>query len=212
VDLNHPSLRALDSALSSVVTAKPVAVSGEWSTSSRRTYRSEAQLSSGVGPFIEVEDRKWNGILSYEEAIGGMGLLVTPSGIYWGKGPIIAHALPASVSLHTYAAFKPEGATFGAGVAGTGLPAVPVPVHGPLVEACRLKPDGLSTGRVEVLAQVGAVTFAILILPRAVLKMGRNHLWRVRDQVASQLPTMMRDLLTRRRGGSLSADELSRAT
>jgi hypothetical protein len=31
--------------------------------------------------------------------------------------------------------------------------------------------------------------------------MGRNHLWRLRDDVASSLPTDIRELLTRRRSG-----------
>lgn len=208
MELNHPFLRILDSVLAGMVTAEPIDVWGEWSTSLRRTYRSELQRNRGAGPFVDVEDRRWNGTLTCGDAVGGMGFLVTPGGVSWRKGPTIQHTLPASVSLHAYADCRPDRATFNVGVAGTGLPSIPVPVRGPLSETCALRPGGLRTGRVMAFAQVEAVTVAILILPRAVLKMGRNHLWRVRDEVASQLPPRIRDILTRHRGGTLTADDL----
>jgi hypothetical protein len=208
MELDQSFLHVLDSAISSVVTTEPVEVWGEWSTSLRRTYRSEVQQNSGSGPFVEVEDKRWNGTLSCEEAVGGMGFLVSPNGIHWAKGPTIQHTLPASLSLHAYAACRADRASFTAGVAGTGLPSIPVEVGGCLTEACVLGPSRFNTGRVTALAQVGAVTFAVVIFPRAVLKMGRNHLWSVRNEVASQLPPRIRDLLTHGRGGDLSKDEL----
>jgi hypothetical protein len=89
MELTHPFLRILDSVLAGMVTAEPLDVWGKWSTSFRRTHRSELQRNSGAGPFVDVEDRRWNGTLTCGHAVGGMGFLVTPSGVSWRKGPTI---------------------------------------------------------------------------------------------------------------------------
>ena len=207
MELDQPFFRALDAALSGIVPAKPVEVRGAWSTSLRRTYRTAAQEGTGTGPFVDVQDMRWNGTLTCEEAIGGMGFLVTAERIVWSKGSEIQQAIRAVVSFHAYAQHRANRATFVAGLAGTGMPGIPVTTDGCLPEACVLGPSRFETGCAVTLARIDEVTFAVLALPRSILKLGRNHLWRVRDEVASQLPSRTREVLTRRRGGSLSTNE-----
>ncbi len=81
------------------------------------------------------------------------------------------------------------------------MPGVPVAAPTNLDEVCSPGPMRFSLGRVVTLASAGTAAFVTVVLPRVVVKMGRNHLWRIRDDVASFLPEDIRDLLTRRRSG-----------
>lgn len=45
------------------------------------------------------------------------------------------------------------------------------------------------------------VSFAVMLFPHSVLRMGRKHFWRVRDEVTSLPPPDIRTMLIRRRGG-----------
>lgn len=207
MELTQPFFRALDAALSGIVAPKPVELRGAWSTSLRKTYRSAAQEGTGTGPFVDVQDTRWSGALSCAESIGGMGFLVTPDRIVWSKGSTVELAIPAVVCLSAHAGYREDRATFVAGLDGTGLPGIPVATDGCPTEACVVGPSRFETGRVVTVARIDPVTFAVLVLPGSILKMGRNHLWRVRDGVASHLPSRIREVLTRRRGGSLSTNE-----
>jgi hypothetical protein len=199
-----PFLRSLDASLSRVIPSEPVEVLGAWSTTTQKRYRSESQLGSGVGPFIEVEDRRWKATLSCQTPVSGIVFLVTTARIYWVKAPAIALMLPAEVSLHAYAGYREDRATLTAGMAGAHLPGVPVVAPVGLDDVCPRGPITFTTGRVVTLAQADRVVFVAVVLPRPVLKMGRNHLWRLRDSVAASLPPDARELLTRRRSGNLS--------
>jgi hypothetical protein len=64
----------------------------------------------------------------------------------------------------------------------------------------------VTTGRVSRLARAESAAFYVLLVPGGVLEMGRKRLWRVRDEVASLLPANLRELLTRRRTGSVLAE------
>jgi hypothetical protein len=199
---DHPFFRVLDSSLGGAVPAEPVEVGAEWSSSVRRTYRSGTQLGTGTGPFVDVEDRRWSGTLRCQRSVGGMGFLLTESAVYWAKGPLVGLALPVEVSLHAYVSYAVDRATFSAGVAGAFLPGVPVAANPSLAETCAVRAEPFSTGRVVALAQTALVSFAAVLFPSSVLKMGRNHLWRVCDEVASLLPPDICTMLTRRRAGS----------
>lgn len=199
--MNHPLLDRLDSALGEVIPGESVEFRGAWSTSSRRTYESEAQLGSGSGPFVEVTDLLWRGALTSSSAISGIAFLLTADNLYWVKAPDTALMLPVAVSLHSYTGFANRGATFAASLGGAYLPGVPVRGSAELAGQCALGASLLTTGRVTCLARANSAAFLVLVLQRGLLKVGRKHLWRVRDEIASSLPGGIRDLLTRRRSG-----------
>jgi hypothetical protein len=197
----------LESRLSGLVPGEPVEVVGEWSTTTRKTYLSQKEEGSGTGPFVEVEDRRWKGTLSSRTTVTGINFLATATKVYWAKASALALTLPVDVSLHAYAGRVEGRATFTAGIGGAGLPGVPVAAPTNLYEVCAPGPRTLSTGRVVTLARVDGVAFVALILPDTVVRMGRNHLWRLREQVASSLPKEIRELLTRRRSGEIHVAE-----
>jgi len=199
--LNHPLLDQLDSSLRAVVPAESVELRGEWTTSSRRTYRSEAQLGTGSGPLVDVVDLSWRGVLTCSSAITGIAFLLTADDLYWVKAPDASLTLPVHVSLHAYAGYTTEGATFTANLAGAYLPGVPVAGSAELRAACTLGPDVLTSGRVTCLARASSAAFFVVVIQRSLLKVGRKRIWRVRDDIASSLPAGIRELLTRRRGG-----------
>jgi hypothetical protein len=199
--LNHPLLDRLDSALGDVVPRESVRFAGEWSRSMRRTYRPDNRAGTGTGPFVDVVDVRWRGAITSGGAISGIAFLVTAENLYWVKAPNAAMTLPVEISLHAYDGYRGEAATFTAGMAGAWLPGVPVRAATDLASACLLGPGLLTTGRVTCLARADSTAFVVLLLPRAVLKVGRNHLWRMRDERTASLPADIRELLTRRRTG-----------
>lgn len=198
---DYPFFRHLESSLGGLIPSEQVEVLGEWSTKTRKTYQSEKQQGSGVGPFVEVEDRRWHGTLSCRTSATGIIFLVTANKVYWAKAPTVAITLSVDVSLHGYAACASDRVTFTAGMGGAGLPGVPVAAPEKLDDVCVPRPTPFSAGRVVTLAHTDRVAFAAVVLPGSVVKMGRNHLWRLRDDVASSLPVDIRELLTRRRSG-----------
>jgi hypothetical protein len=68
---------------------------------------------------------------------------------------------------------------------------------------CTLGNNRLTTAHVEPLAQTAEAAFVVLLLPAQSLKIGRHRLWRIREELASSLPLRVRDILTRRRSGSI---------
>ena len=198
---DNPFLQSLDSSLSELIPREPVEVFGEWSTKTRKTYQSENQSGGGVGPFLEVEDRRWLGTLNCRTAASGIVFLLTATKVYWVKAPTVALTLPVAVSLHAYAGYVGDRATFTAGMGGAFLPGIPVAAPTRLDEVCAPVPMSFTTGRVVTLARMDSTAFVAIVLPDIVLKMGRKHLWRLRDDVALSLTPDIRELLTRRRSG-----------
>ena len=148
-----PFFRSLDLALSGLIPSEPVEVLGKWSTNTRKTYQSEKQRGTGVGPFVEVEDRRWLGTLNCRTAASGIVFLLTTTKVYWVKAPTVALTLPVAVSLHAYAGYSGNGATFTAGMGGAGLPGIAVATPASLDEVCARGPMTFTTGRVVTLAQ-----------------------------------------------------------
>ena len=198
---DYPFFRRLDSSFSGLIPGEPVEILGDWSTKTRKTYQSEKQLGTGGGPFVEIEDRRWHGTLSCRTTAAGFMFLVTANKVYWAKAPTIALTLSMDVSLHGYASCASDRVTFTAGMGGAFLPGVPVAAPVMLDDVCVPGPKPFCAGRVVTLAHADGAVFGAVVLPGIVLKMGRNHLWRLRDDVASSLPTDIRELLTRRRSG-----------
>lgn len=201
------SIRDLSSALVTVVPELPVLMRGSWSTSSRKVYESAGQAGSGSGPFREVVDARWSGSFECEAPLAALGFLVTAERTYWGKSaPAVAHPL-VHVSLHAYANYDSECATFAAGVHGLTPPSLPFPCGNDLIAACSLGPRDATTGQAHQVARVEGAAFVVILLPASVLTTGRNRLWRLRDDLASNLPSDLRGILTRGRTGAFPGAE-----
>jgi hypothetical protein len=201
--LNHPLLDQLDSSICPVVPGESVEFGGEWTSSSRQVYKSEAQIGTGSRPFVEVVDFRWRGALTSAGLFSGIAFLLTADNLYWAKAPEVSLTLPVDVSLHAYAGHTAKGATFTASLAGAFLPGAPVAGSADLAGTCALGPNVLITGRVTCLARTDSAAFFVLLIQRGLLKMGRKRLWRLRDDVASSLPPGIRELLVHRRTGSI---------
>lgn len=208
--LQKPFFQLLDSSLSEVVPTLPAECRGEWSTNPRRVYASPTQLGSGDGPFADVVDVRWTGTLNASVDLSAIAFLSTAREIYWSKSPVVSPVLPIQISLTAYANYTPSGATFSASIAKAYLPGVPVAVGARLEEVCTLGPRLLTAGRVACLAQTNEAAFLAVLFPRALLKVGRNRLWRIRDDSARQLPSTVRELLTRRRAGTICIEAANR--
>jgi hypothetical protein len=203
--LNHPLLDQLDLSIRDLVPGESVEFSDEWTTSSRRAYKSKAEIGTGSGPFVEVVDFRWRGALTSTGPFSGIAFLLTPVNLYWVKAPQVSLTLPVHVSLHAYAGYTAEGATFAASLAGASLPGAPVAGSADLAGACALGPNVLITGRVTCLARATSAAFFVLLIQRGLLKIGRKRLWRLRDDVGSSLPPDIRELLAHRRTGSVQS-------
>lgn len=203
--MNHPVLERLDAALHDRVPSEPVGFSGEWSNRSRRRYAAGRQLGTGCGPFVDVVDRRWQGALSCPGPTGVMAFLLAADHLYYAKAPEISPALPVDLSLHAYADHMSDRATFTARLAGAFLPGVPVSTRAEAPEPWIAPAGAVRTGRVSCVARAGFASVFVLLLPRIALAVGRKRLWRLRQEVASSLPSDICELLTRRRAGSLGS-------
>ena len=201
--LNHPLLDQLDSSICDLVPGESVEFAGEWTTSTRRAHKSGTQVGTGSGPFVEVVDCRWRGALTSACPFSGIAFLLTAGSLDWVKAPDVSLSLPVSVSFHAYAGHTAEAVTFTASLAGAFLPGVPVAGSADLAGACALGPRVLVMGRVTCLARTNSAAFFVLLIPRGLLKMGRKHLWRLREGVAPSLPPGIRELLVHRRTGSI---------
>ncbi len=201
-----PFFQLLDSALSEVVPEFSAECRGNWSTNRRRVYQSPNQLGSGSGPFADVVDARWSGTLEASADFSAIAFLATANEIHWTKAPLISTVLPFHVSLTAYADYTPTGATFSANIGDAHLPGVRVVAREHLEESCTLGPRLLTGGRVTCLAETREAAFLAILLPRVILKVGRNRLWRIRTESATQLPSTLRQLLTRRRAGTIRAE------
>lgn len=200
--LSHPVLDQLDAALKDAVPAATIDVRGAWSSRSRRTYESAAQLGSGSGPFVEVVDHLWDGCLAGSDVLTGMAFLQTPSALHWVKVASASPSLAVRVSLHAFASDTSGRMTFAAGLGGAFLPGVPVSASAG-ERGCVLAPAAVVAGRVACVARAEGAAFFVLPLPSVAVSFGRNRLWRLRDRLASRLPADVREMMTRRRAGVL---------
>jgi len=199
-------LRLLDHSLSPVVPAHAITLDGQWSTASRRTYASETQLGSGDGPFIDVVDARWVGTLSSSVDLAVLLLFLTPTHLHWVKASTLASALPVRVSVTAYTDCSQSQATFAASIADAHSLGVPIVANSGIIDACSLALSEATTGHTAILATTDQAQCHFLALPRSLVKVGRNHLWRLRDDIAEALPPLLQELLTRRRAGSLEIE------
>lgn len=189
-------------ALSDLAPQETLACHGQWSTSSRHVYASTAQLGSGEGPFVEVVDARWSGTLSAPFEFSVIAFLATSGQIFWAKSSTVSTVLPLQVSV-TAGEPAHQTATFTGSAGSASLPAIPIASPRTLEAVCGAQPRLLTTANVARIAETTEGAFFIAALPRPLLKVGRNHLWRIRDELAPRLPPVIRDVLTRRRAGTI---------
>lgn len=203
---HHPLLEQLDSCLATIVDTREVRLTGQWSTSSRRTYASEAASRTGSESFVDVLDRRWHGSLVSEGAVGAIAFLLHDANLHWTKSPEISSTLAVEVSLHSYADFQADRATLATSVGGGWLPGVPVSLAGPATGAFIVADEILETGRVTGVARVTDTVLFVILLPGELLKMGRKRVWHLRDAAPFDSAPRLRKILTRGRSGTIPAD------
>jgi hypothetical protein len=196
-------LEALDAALRGRMSAEPVRADGAWRRTARRAYASPHQSDKGSGPFLEIEDARWRATLTSARPLAALVMLLTGNELDWVKAPEIRPDPEADVSLHAYADWSRDRATFAARLAGATTPGVAVPAGGDLVSGCRIHGHALVTGRVCCLAEMPSAAIFVLLLPADAVTVGRKRLWRLRPAIARELPDAARVLLTRRRTGQM---------
>jgi hypothetical protein len=205
VMMQHAFLQHLESSLAERIPRLPVELQGDWSEKTRRTYASETQLATGAGPYVDVVDRWWRGTLTCPDEISGIAFLLTEKRIDWAKAPTASSTLPVAASLHAYANHVREHATFTAQLGGAILLGVPVLVQNDFDAVCSIEPSTLTTGQIQILAQTNTAVFAVLLLPRMLLKFGRNRLWHLRQEFTTTLPPDICQFLTLQRAGWMNA-------
>jgi hypothetical protein len=203
VVMQHPFLQYLESSLTNIAPRLAVELRGDWSEKFRRTYESKTQLGTGGGPYVDVVDRWWRGTLNCSSEISGIAFLLTEQCVYWVKSPVASLTLPVDVSLHAYANYIRQHATFTAQLGGAGLPGVPVLIEDNVAGVCRVEPNTFTTCQAACLAQTSTTIFAVLLFPRMLFKFGRNRLWHLHNEIASSLPPDIGKLLTRQRAGNI---------
>jgi hypothetical protein len=85
------------------------------------------------------------------------------------------------------------------------LPGIPVTYTGSPTESCAIAASPILTGRVALLASADRADILVLLIQAGLTKVGRNRLWRLRDEYASVLPPSAREVMTRRRTGAIAA-------
>jgi hypothetical protein len=200
---HHPILDELEASLAGLVPNEPVEFSGDWLPTMRRTYEVASQIGTGSGPFVDVVDWRWLGGLSCAVPIAAVAFLVTTAECFWSKSAPPASPVAVDVSFRAYADYSQNLATLATNIGGAVLPGVTVACTSDPVAICTLGNNRLTTAHVEPLAQTAEAAFVVLLLPAQSLKIGRHRLWRIREELASSLPRRVRDILTRRRSGSI---------
>ena len=183
-------IERIEASLRGVVPADPIEIRGTWSRSARA---SDANIVDAV----------WRGAIEAATPVVGIGFLAHRESLFWVKsGPASAdHELV--VSLTAYADQRVPGATFAPGFDGAQLPGVPVRCGPDLESACAIGPARAATARPHRVAEIDGSAFVVIVLAAAVVKTGRNRLWRLRDELAAPLPADLRALFTRGRSGEI---------
>lgn len=201
--LRHPIFDEFDASLIGVVPREPVQFTGGWQSAVRRTYQAAKQLGTGSGPFMDVLDFRWQGVLACDVPIVSIAFLITATECLWAKSAPPAARMDVEVSLHAYADYLQDRATFTSSIGGAFLPGIPVAFNGDPAAVCRLRETPLTTGQIEPIAHTEEAALVSLILPAPFIEVGRKRLWHVREGLASSVPPRVRDILTRRRSGSI---------
>lgn len=202
------SLAALVEATCGVLDRLPVRITGAWQPCTRAS-----------GAWMR---HAWHGVACAAEPMVALLCVRTGAEVAWHKSshsvapsgtPASTHELQirlgltvapdeplAGLDLHVQGAYASLAARNPPAVLAARTPVLDVPPE-----------RATTTGVVIDLACVPAkpeVVFSLLVIPRAQVKMGRNHLWHVRPALAPALGEPLRTILSRGRRGTLALDTL----
>jgi hypothetical protein len=190
--------------LRDVVAAEGVRMSGAWAEKPQRRYASPNQAGTGEGPFIQTIDWRWDGTFHSISPLAGLALLSVEDHLYWVKSHPPVAGPAASFSAHGWAA-RPGSVSLTGSLLGAFLPSVPVEINQEPPASCVIGEAAASTGTPHVVAQLGGVVFGVLLLPAAAVKVARNRLWHLREDIASRLPPGLQQLLMKGRSGRVDS-------
>jgi hypothetical protein len=183
-------IERIEASLRSVVPAEPIEIRGAWSRSTRAWD-------------ANIVDAVWRAPIEAATPVVGLGFLHHRESLFWVKSEPASAEQVLRVSLTAYADQRVPGATFTGSFERTALPGVPVHCGPDLESACAIGPARAEAGRPHRVAEIDGSAFVVVLLPAAVVKTGRNRLWRLRDELAAPLPADLRALFTRGRSGEI---------
>jgi hypothetical protein len=190
-------LEELWAPIAAIVAPEPVEIRGAWSTSTRRT-------ATVGGALVDVADVRWRGAIIGRSPLAALLFSSRPEGFGWCKSRRASAPLPLEVSLHARADDRSDRATLAVALHGSVPATVTVACGRDLTAACAVGSDGVVLGRPFTVVHAAGAHFIALLVPAAALQVGRNHLWRMRAELAAALPPPLRELLTRARTGALA--------
>ena len=179
-----------------------IELSGKWIEASRRVYRTHTD------PYFEVLDRTWEGDLSSAAPIAGVAFVCAGPDLYWVKSRPPAASLDVRINMGAFANDTRGAWTASLSLGGSVAPAVPATFPA-AVPSLACAPGAHRPGVALSLLRTDSVELLVLVLPGRLLSVGRNRLWRLREEQAAQLPEPVRLLLTTRRTGRLTSDGAS---
>jgi hypothetical protein len=188
--------------LGAIVPSTEVRMSGTWSAKAQRRYATREQLGTGEGPFVETVDWRWEGVLASLEPFVGIAVLATNDTLYWVKSQPPLTQASVTVFASAWSGTQ-NSVSFSGAFHGAHPPSVPVGFVGELIKSCVLGPSKTTTGLLHLVAQLGRAAFGVVLLPASAVKVGRNHLWHLREPIASLLPPRLHSIMTRGRTGEL---------
>jgi hypothetical protein len=134
--------------------------------------------------------------------LAGLALLVADQRVHWVKSRPPAARSEVSFSAagweHRARSVSVTGSFHGAS-----LPPVPVEIDEEPPAACVLGELATTVGTPHVVARLNGVAFVVVLLPASAIKVGRNRLWRLREDIAGRLHPEVKGLLTRGRSGQI---------
>jgi hypothetical protein len=92
---------------------------------------------------------------------------------------------------------------------GAFLPSAPTEATNEPPASCLIGEPVTSTGTLHVVGRLEKIVFAVVLLPAPAVKVGRNRLWHLRENIAARLPPELRELTTRRRSGEVRSNDLA---
>lgn len=188
--------------LSEVIPKEVVSICGEWTSQRQLRYAQAGQSGTGAGPFVETELWQWTGTCKAPLPLAGLVIVGREHRFCWAKSAPAAVDVSLSLSVSGWR-HAPSSVSLSASFHGASLGWSPLHLTDEPPLACKLDAATVETGVPHVLTTLDGVVFSVVFLPGASLRVGRNRLWRVREELAARLSAPLADLLTRRRSGQI---------
>jgi hypothetical protein len=140
---------------------------------------------AGGEAHVDVVDFYWRGRLSCGSPLAALAFLVTPDAIFWVCAAPVAANPTVEVSVHAREGSLPGRATLMGSILGSRLPGVAFACGEDPITTCVLGDASTTTGRAHPLARVLDVSIVFVLVPKSLIEVGRNRLWRFRDDLLS---------------------------